>query len=421
MLINAYTKAEQNLVNRLANFTDKFGSRLTGSQNLENAIDYMVDALQKDGLKAYTEPVTVPHWVRGNESAELIAPRWHPMAMLGLGYSIGTPPEGITAEALVVRSFDELHERASEAKGKIVVYDEDFVSYGVTVDYRSRGAVEGAKVGAVATLIRSVTAFSLYSPHTGMQDYEDGVPKIPTACITVEDAEMLKRMADRGEKIVIKLVMGAANLEPVQSRNTIADLVGWKYPDQIVLVSGHLDSWDVGQGAMDDGGGAFISWQALSLVHQLGLQPKRTMRAVLWTGEEFGLIGGQSYWEKHKDDIKNYDLVMESDDGTFMPRGIRFTGNAEATKIMQNIVSTLLSSINATTVASPAEVSDIPWWIQNGVPGGSLLNDNEIYSFFHHSNADTMTVENPHWLDLCSAVWAVTAFAVADLEDMLPR
>ncbi|PVD19256.1 hypothetical protein C0Q70_19742 [Pomacea canaliculata] len=145
------------------------------------------------------------------------------------------------------------------------------------------------------------------------------------------------------------------------------------------------------------------------------------MRAVLWTGEEFGLIGGQSYWEKHKDDIKNYDLVMESDDGTFMPRGIRFTGNAEATKIMQNIVSTLLSSINATTVASPAEVSDIPWWIQNGVPGGSLLNDNEIYSFFHHSNADTMTVENPHWLDLCSAVWAVTAFAVADLEDMLPR
>ncbi|PVD19255.1 hypothetical protein C0Q70_19741 [Pomacea canaliculata] len=165
--------------NRLANFTDKFGSRLTGSQNLENAIDYMVDALQKDGLKAYTEPVTVPHWVRGNESAELITPRWHPMAMLGLGYSIGTPPEGITAEALVVRSFDELHERASEAKGKIVVYDEDFVSYGVTVDYRSRGAVEGAKVGAVATLIRSVTAFSLYSPHTGMQDYEMECPKFP--------------------------------------------------------------------------------------------------------------------------------------------------------------------------------------------------------------------------------------------------
>ncbi|KAK7481607.1 hypothetical protein BaRGS_00027123 [Batillaria attramentaria] len=175
-------KAQNQTYNRLAEFVDKFGSRLAGSQNLENAIDYMVDVLQKDGLdNVHTEPVTIPHWVRGNESAELIQPRQHPLAILGLGYSVGTPPEGITAEVLVVRSFKELQARATEARGKIVVYNEDFVSYGTTVQYRSLGAAEGAKVGAVATLIRSVTPFSLYSPHTGMQDYQDGVQKIPTA------------------------------------------------------------------------------------------------------------------------------------------------------------------------------------------------------------------------------------------------
>lgn len=415
-------KAQNQTYNRLAEFVDKFGSRLAGSQNLENAIDFMVDAFLRGGLEnVHTEPVTIPHWVRGEESAELLQPRQHNLAILGLGYSVGTPPEGITAELLVVRSFDELKSRAKEAKGKIVVYNEDYVSYGNTVQYRSVGAAEAAKVGALASLIRSVTPFSLYSPHTGMQDYQDGVPKIPTACITIEDAQMLQRMSDRGEKIVIKLLMGAQNLPPVQSRNTVAEIIGSKYPEEVVLVSGHLDSWDVGQGAMDDGGGAFISWQALSLVRQLGLRPKRTMRVVLWTAEEFGLIGGQSYWETHKSNISNYDLVMESDIGTFTPHGIAFTGNAEATKIMKNLVSTLLDSINASQLVSPAETSDIGWWIDGGVPGGSLLNDNKDYFFYHHSNADMMTVENAHTLDLCSAVWAVVAFAVADMEDMLPR
>ncbi|KAK7116317.1 carboxypeptidase Q-like [Littorina saxatilis] len=415
-------KGQNQTYKRLAEFVDKFGSRLTGSQNLENAIDYMLNTLRSDGLEnVHGEPVTVPHWVRGEESAELLQPRSHPLAILGLGYSVGTPPEGITAQVLVVRSFDELKARASEAKGKIVVYNEDFVSYGTTVAYRSNGAAEGAKVGAVATLIRSVTPYSIYSPHTGMQDYQDGVPKIPTACITIEDAQMLWRMSQRGEKIVIKLTMGAKNLPPAQSRNTVAEIIGHKYPEQVVLVSGHLDSWDVGQGAMDDGGGAFISWQALSIIRQLGLRPKRTMRAVLWTGEEMGIIGGQSYWERHKGNITNFDLVMESDIGTFTPLGIDFTGNDQATKIMKHLVGTLLTSVNASKLSSPAEVSDVPWWIENGVPGGSLINANQDYFFYHHSNGDMMTVEDAHTLDLCSAVWAVVSYAVADMEDMLPR
>ena len=285
-------KGQNQTYNRLADFVDKFGSRLTGSQNLENAIDYMLNALSKDGLEnVHGEKVTVPHWVRGKESAQLVKPRQYSMSILGLGYSVGTPPNGITAEAIVVRSFDELKSRASEAKGKIVVYNQDFVSYGVSVAYRSNGASEAAKVGAVASLIRSITPFSIDSPHTGMQDYQDGVEKIPTACITVEDAQMLWRMSQRGEKLVINLTMGAQNLDPVQSRNTVAEIRGSTYPDEVVLVSGHLDSWDVGQGAMDDGGGAFISWQALSIIRQMGLRPKRTLRAVLWTGEHRTLSG----------------------------------------------------------------------------------------------------------------------------------
>ncbi|KAJ8307989.1 hypothetical protein KUTeg_012863 [Tegillarca granosa] len=329
--------AQNQSYNRLATFVDKFGSRLAGTQNLENAIDYMLDVLARDGLEnVHGESVKVPHWVRGSESAVMLEPRIKPLSILGLGYSNGTPTKGIKAEVLVVESFDELHKRASEAKGKIVVYNQKYVSYGVSVEYRSSGATEAAKVGGVASLIRSITPFSINSPHTGMQSYGNGVKKIPTACITVEDAEMMKRMADRGEKIVILLKMEAKNLPDVESRNTVAEIVGHQYPEQVVLVSGHLDSWDVGQGAMDDGGGAFISWQ------------------------EQGGVGSSQYYGRHKKDIDNFDLVMESDEGTFTPYGIYFSG-------------------------------------------------------------DTMTVQDPHQMNLCAAVWAVVAYTVADLEEMLPR
>ncbi|NXK48478.1 CBPQ Carboxypeptidase, partial [Chauna torquata] len=264
-------KARNRSYERLAVFADTIGPRLSGSKNLDAAIKYMFSALQKDRLEnVHLEPVKVPHWERGEEFAMMLEPRNHSIAVLGLGSSVATPPEGITAEVIVVASFDELHRRAQEAKGKIVVYNQPFVSYGETVRYRSQGAVEAAKVGAVASLIRSIASFSIDSPHTGWQNYRSGVPKIPTACISVEDAEMMSRMSFRGTKIVVYLKMGARTYPDSTSFNTVAEIVGSKYPEQIVLVSGHLDSWDVGQGAMDDGGGAFISWEALSLIKDLG-------------------------------------------------------------------------------------------------------------------------------------------------------
>ncbi|CAH2285630.1 carboxypeptidase Q [Pelobates cultripes] len=327
---------------------------------------------------------------------------------------------GISAEVIVVSSFTELHSRAKEAKGKIVVYNQPFVSYGETVQYRAFGASEAAKVGAVASLIRSITPFSIYSPHTGWQDYQKDVPKIPTACITIEDAEMFARMASRGEKIVVQLKMGAVNHPDADSFNTVAEIVGSKYPEQVVIVSGHLDSWDVGQGAMDDGGGAFISWEALSLIKDLGLQPKRTVRLVLWTGEEQGGVGAGQYYERHKGDISNMDLVMESDIGTFMPTGMQFSGSNEARAIMTEIMQ-LLKPINITNLYDNAEGTDIRYWMQAGVPGASLIDDIEKYFWFHHSQGDTMTVQNPIWMNLCAAVWTVVSYVVADMEEMLPR
>lgn len=414
-------KAQNRSYNRLAVFTDTIGNRVSGSENLNSAIKYMYHALQSDRLEnVHLESVKVPHWVRGEESAMMLQPRNYSVAILGLGSSIGTPPEGITAEVIVVASFDELEKKAAEVKGKIVVYNKPFVSYGETVQYRSFGAVRAAKHGAVASLIRSVTPFSIHSPHTGWQDYSPDVPKIPTACITVEDAEMMARMASRGIKIVINLKMGAKTYPDADSFNTVAEITGNKFPEQVVLVSGHLDSWDVGQGAMDDGAGVFISWEALSLIKDLGLRPKRTLRLVLWTGEEQGGVGASQYYQLHKVNISNFSSVMESDSGTFTPLGIRFTGSDKARAIMKAVMQ-LLKPINVSSVEPYSEGTDINYWIQAGVPGISLNDDISKYFWFHHSDGDTMSVQDPVQMNLCAAAWAVVSFIVADMEEMLPR
>lgn len=335
----------------------------------------------------------------------------------------------ITAPVLVVNTFDELHNQSARGNtsGKIIVFNEycdwnaqPIDCYGVAVAYRSQGAAEAAKAGGVAALVRTVGAFSINSPHTGMMDYDDGIPQVPTASITIEDAEMLRRMQDRGQHIVINLNMEAQNLPDAQSNNVVAEIVGSEYPDQVVLVSGHIDSWDVGHGAMDDGGGAFISWSTLSILNALGLKPKRTIRFVGWACEEFGGIGAQQYYDRHSVNVSNYDLVMESDLGVFKAQGIQFTGNDAAMKVMQQ-VGQLLAPINATLVTDGGDGTDIDPWMEAGVPGASLANENDRYFWFHHSHGDTMSVLDPDDVDLCAITWAVTAYAVASLDDMLPR
>ena len=406
---------------RLAAFVDQFGSRVSGSQSLENAIDYMLGILRLDGLdNVHGEAVNVTNWVRNQEYAKLVSPRAYDMAISGLGGSVGTGNKELTADAIVVRSFDDLKANSGNVSGKIVVYNQDFVSYSETASYRVDGAAEAAQYGAVATLIRSVTPQSIYSPHTGIQEYKDGVPKIPTACITVEDAEMLDRMQARGDSIKISLFMGAVNNPPSISRNTVAEIEGTDYPDQVVLVSGHIDSWDVGQGAMDDGGGAFVSWQALSILRQMGLAPKRTIRMVMWTDEEAGGVGSYQYFDRHKDEADSFSVMFESDMGVFMPYGIQFTGSTNATLMVQE-VGNLLKSINATSVLDNGGETDTGWWGKLGVPLGTLATQNEKYFWFHHSNGDTMTVLDPDEMNRCAAVFAAYAYVLGSMDEMLPR
>jgi len=321
---------------RLETLCDTFGPRFTGSTNLENAIDWCMKEMKKDGFKnVHGEKVKVPRWIRGKESATLIAPRHRNLPMMGLGGSVGTPKEGITAEVLVVKSFEDLKTKAAQAKGKIVLFNLPFTEYRETVIVRRLGAIEASKVGAVASLIRSVGPFSMQSPHTGNMAYEDGVDKIPHAALSLEDAEMLARMQARGEKLKINLKMEAHNLPDGYSRNVIADIPGTEHPEQIIIVSGHIDSWDVGQGAMDDGGGCVASWEAARLMLKLGLKPRRTVRVVLWTNEENGIRGAKEYARRHGDDLKNHVLAIESDSGVFKPSGYGFLGSGKGMETIQ--------------------------------------------------------------------------------------
>lgn len=274
----------------LAELTDKFGGRMSGTQNLENAIDWMVATLKGAGLdNVHTENATVPHWERGYENADLVAPHKQNLKITGLGSSVGTPRGGIIANVIAVESFDEFEKLpADQVRGNIVLFAPKWQSYGKNAIYRRDVASVASRKGAVASLVRSATPFSLGSPHTGWQHYADDVKKIPTAAVTVEDAEALLRLYRRNETVTIHLEMQDRNLDPAISRNTIAELAG-ELARPVVVVSGHFDSWDIGVGAMDDGGGAFISWKALELLKTAGVKkPKRTIRAILWTGEEQG-------------------------------------------------------------------------------------------------------------------------------------
>jgi len=407
--------------NTLARFTDYSGHRFTGTPALERGIDWLLAEMRKSGLaNVRGEPAMVPHWVRGRESATLVTPREANLPMLGLGGSVATPKRGITSEVLVVSSFDELTRRAAEAKGKIVLFDAPFVNYGQTVAYRRNGAIEAAKVGAVASLIRSVTPYSMRTPHTGQMAYESTVTKIPHAAITVEDAMMLHRMQSRGEKVVVRLEMAAQTLPDVPSRNVVGEIVGAEKPGEVVVLGGHVDSWDVGQGAMDDGGGVVAAWEALKLIRKLGLTPRRTIRVVGWTNEETMGRGGRAYRDTHQAEAAEHVLLVESDGGVFAPQGFGFTGSDSARAIVRQI-GALLERIGAGTIGPRGGGADIGPMMELGVPGAGLEVDGSRYFWFHHTDADTVDKLDPVEMQKCVAALAVLAFVVADLPEKLPR
>ncbi len=403
--------------NRIAELTDRFGHRLSGSVALEQAIDWTVDAMKRDGLdNVKKEAVMVPHWVRGAESLDLVLPRKQRLPMLGLGGSIGTPKGGITAEVMVVASFEELKARASEAKGKIVLYDAEWRDYGYNGAFRRLGAIEAARAGAVASLARAAGPYSMRTPHTGSMSYDSTVTRIPHASVTAEDAMMMRRMIARGQKVSVTLTMNAQTLPDAQSHNVMGELRGREKPNEIVVMGGHIDSWDVGQGAMDDAGGVVVAWEAIRLLKKLGLTPRRTIRAVGWTNEENGMRGGNAYRDMHKQEP--HQLAIESDGGVFSPLGFGFTGTPEARKAVEAIGS-LLVPIGAGKIGPSGGGADIGPIMATGVPGMGLEVDGTRYFWFHHTDADTPDKLDPKEVQRCVAVMAVMAYIAADLEQSL--
>jgi carboxypeptidase Q len=375
--------------------------------------------MQKDGLEnVHLEPVMVPKWVRGRESAEIVLPSPHAIAMLGLGDSVGTPKGGLETDAVLVRSFEELDAKSAQVKGKIVVLNVPFTGYVETRPFRTNGASRAARYGAIAVLVRSIGPAGLRLPHTGGVNYEAATPKIPGAAISSEDADRLQRMADRGERIVIRLRMDAHFEPDVRSANVVGELRGRERPDEIVALGGHLDSWDVGAGASDDGGGCIATWDALRLMKKLGLRPRRTVRVVLWVNEENGTRGGLAYRDAHAAELAQHVLMLESDDGLFPPVSFGITANQKAMETVRAIAS-LLGPINAERVTPGGGGSDIEPSVQAGRMPSMSYDGTGPYFMIHHTQADTVDKIDPADVSRAAAAIAVMAYVVADLPGRL--
>jgi hypothetical protein len=429
--ITAATVDNTRAWDRLAYMVDMFGPRLSGSKALEQAIDWTLETMKADGLEnVRREKVMVPHWVRGKESARVTGPVERDLVVLGLGGSIGTGRRGVKGEVITFDSLEAL-EKAGEAnskvaEGKIVVinqkmppYDpnnaEDPTGYGKTVVIRSRGASVAAKFGAKAVLIRSVTAHSLRTPHTGAMRYEEGIKKIPAAAVTVADAEFLVRMAERGPTTV-ELKMEAKTLKDAESGNAIAEIKGREKPEEVVVIGGHIDSWDVGDGATDDGSGCMMAMEAAKILLDAGLRPRRTIRVVLFTNEENGLRGGKAYHEAHHDEV--HAGAIEADIGSGAPMGISMAAGEDVVAGLAKYAP-LFEGLGASNIAKGWGGADISPMMADGVLLMGMRPDVSHYFDLHHSPADTIEKIDPDHLQRNAGAMALMAWILAEREELV--
>jgi carboxypeptidase Q len=404
---------------RLAYLGDTYGNRISGSPNLEAAIKWAVEEMKRDGLEnVHAEAVKVPHWVRGRESLEIIGAIPQPLIVLGLGNSVGTPPAGVEADLVVLHSFEELEAARDRVKGRIVLFNVPFTTYGDTVRFRGGGPSRAGALGAVAMLVRSVGPAGLRTPHTGALTYADGQPQIPAAAVTTEDAARLERMVNRGTKVRLKLTMEAKFLPDADSANVVGEIRGRELPNEVVVIGGHFDSWDVGTGSTDDGGGCVATWEVLRLMKKLNLTPRRTVRVVLWTNEENGGRGGAGYRDQHLEELPNHVMMLESDGGVFRPTGFGFSGSDTARAKVRDI-ATLLAGIHADTIGASGGGADIgPSVQQANIPALSLEVDGN-YFLIHHTPADTVDKIDPLEIARSSAAIAVMTYVIAEMPERL--
>jgi carboxypeptidase Q len=422
-----------------AYLSNNIGPRLTGSPQAERAVQYIADEMRKLGLDVRLQKLTVPHWVRGEERGTLIefpgmaAGTTQKIIITALGGSIATPAEGITAEVVVVNNFDELNALGREnVAGKIVLFNNKFdrdmaasgfggQAYGQAVAYRGGGATAAARLGAIAALVRSAGGSQNRLVHTGALRYDPNVTKIPSAAVSFEDAETIAYLAKMGT-VRLRLVLTPQTLPDATSYNVIGDLKGSEKPDEIVVVGGHLDSWDLGTGALDDACGVAVSMQVANLLKQLKVTPKRTIRVIAFMNEENGSAGGNGYGEEQKGNMSKHFAAIESDLGASHPLGILFAGKSEALPFFAPIANVLRAHGSSIVQLQPGGVgADIGPLTRGGVPSFAPFYDTRTYFNYHHTEADTLDKVNPKELAEAGSVMAVLAFALANLEQPLPR
>jgi len=425
-------------LNELRHLTDNIGPRLSGSPQAGQAVEYVAAEMRALGAEVTLEKAKVPHWVRGQETGDVVA--WtgqtpgtmQKVVLTALGGSVATPAEGLTADVVVVDDWAQLSALpAGAVKGKILLFNHKFdkelaatgnggMAYGGGVVYRGAGPIAGAAVGAVAVLVRSVGGADYRLPHTGLTEYSDKVTKIPAAAVTAEDADLLKNLTAQGP-VKLHLTLTPQTLPDADSFNVIADWKGTEHPEQVVVVSGHLDSWDLGTGAIDDGAGVVVSMQAIHLLKELGIHPRRTVRFIAWMSEEEGSQGAAQYMVDHKADFANHMGAIESDLGADHPTGIYYAGKPALGQWLRPVAQVLDAIGAATLDASPETGEDIGGLTENGVPSFAPVQDSRFYFNYHHTAADTFDKVDPRHLGENAAVVTVLAYALADSAEPAAR
>lgn len=422
----------------LQHLTGNIGPRLSGSPQAQAAVEYVAAEMKAQGAIVQLEKTSVPHWVRGEETGALVSwPGMTPattqkIVLTALGGSVATPAAGLTAEVVVVNSFTDLKALPDHAvKGKIVLFNEHFdkhlaaqgdgiSAYTQAVAYRAAAPPLGSSRGAVAVLVRSVGGADFRLPHTGQTFYDPQVPKIPAAAVTAEDADLLAYLTGQGHT-TMKLTLTPQTLPDADSYNVIADWKGSEHPEQVVIVSGHLDSWDLGTGAIDDGAGVVVSMQAIHLLSQLGIHPKRTVRFIAWMAEEEGSQGAATYIKEHTADMANHVAAIESDFGAGHPTGILMNGKPALEAYLRPVAHVLLPIGAGVLTPSPEAGEDISGINALGVPGFAPIDDGRYYFNYHHTPADTLDKVDPQELNENAAVMTVLAYALADAPEPTPR
>jgi hypothetical protein len=422
-----------------AYLANNIGPRLSGSPQAERAVEYVAAEMRKLGLDVRLQKLSVPHWVRGEEKAQLtefpgMAPgTTQKIVVAALGGSIATPSAGMIGEIIVVNNFDELNALGSDrVKGKIVLFNNKFDremaasgfglnAYGQAVAYRGGGAIAAGRLGAIAVLVRSAGGSQNRLVHTGAMRYDPNVTQIPAAAVSFEDAETIAYLAKTG-KVRMKLVLTPQTLPNATSYNVIGDLKGSDLPDEVIVVGGHLDSWDLGTGAIDDACGVAMSMQVAQLIKQLKLKPRRTIRIIAYMNEENGSVGGRTYGEEQAGNMAKHFAAIESDLGASHPVGFLFSGKADAAPFFAPIANILRGQGAGIAQLQPGDVgTDIGPLTESGVPSFAPYFDSRTYFNYHHTEADTFDKIDPKELAEGGSVMAVLAFGLANLEQPIPR